>query len=67
MSEKELRYYFVHSYHVNCNNSTDILATAHHGYEVVAAFSHQNIYGVQFHPEKSHRFGMELIKKFVEL
>lgn len=64
---EEQRYYFVHSFHVVCNNAADVLATAHHGYEFVASFRHENIYGVQFHPEKSHRFGMALMKKFVEL
>jgi glutamine amidotransferase len=64
---EEQRYYFVHSYHVICNNPADVLATAHHGYDFVASFRHENIYGVQFHPEKSHRFGMALMKKFVDL
>jgi len=63
----EQRFYFVHSYHTVCNNQQDVLATTHHGYEITAAFSRDNIYGVQFHPEKSHRFGMALMKKFVEL
>jgi glutamine amidotransferase len=63
----EQRFYFVHSYHVVCDDPSDVLATAHHGYEVTASFSRGNLYGVQFHPEKSHIFGMELLKKFVEL
>jgi glutamine amidotransferase len=61
------RFYFVHSYHVVCNNSTDVLATAFHGIRFCAAFQKDNIFGVQFHPEKSHRFGMALIKRFLEL
>lgn len=61
------RFYFVHAYHAVCNNQQDVLATTHHGYEITAAFSRDNIYGVQFHPEKSHRFGMALMKKFIEL
>jgi glutamine amidotransferase len=65
--EGEQRFYFVHSYHAICINHQDILATVYHGYEVTAAFSHENIFGVQFHPEKSHRFGMALMKKFLEL
>lgn len=65
--EGEQRFYFVHSYHAVCNNPQDVLAIAHHGYDFTAAFSHENIFGVQFHPEKSHRFGMALMKKFVEL
>lgn len=58
------RYYFVHSYHVSCNNQSDVLATSTYGYEFTSAFQHENIYGVQFHPEKSHKFGMELLKNF---
>lgn len=65
--KSEQRFYFVHSYHAVCNNPDDVLATAHHGYDFTAAFSHDNIFGVQFHPEKSHRFGMALMKRFVEL
>ena len=61
------RFYFVHSYRVICYHARDTLAIAHHGYDFTAAFSHENIYGVQFHPEKSHKFGMALMKKFVEL
>lgn len=63
----EQRFYFVHSYHVICSNSADTLAIAHHGYDFAAAFGHENVFGVQFHPEKSHKFGMALMKKFVEL
>jgi glutamine amidotransferase len=61
------RYYFVHSYHVQCNQQADVLATSIYGYEFVAAFQHENIYGVQFHPEKSHKYGMELLKNFNQL
>jgi glutamine amidotransferase len=63
----EQRYYFVHSYHVACRDESDVLATTSHGYEVTAALSRENIMGVQFHPEKSHRFGMALMRRFVEL
>ncbi len=61
------RFYFVHSYHMTCRNPEDVLATAQYGGEVTAALSRDNIFGVQFHPEKSHRFGMELIKNFLEV
>jgi imidazole glycerol-phosphate synthase subunit HisH len=67
VNQNEQRFYFVHSYHAVCNHADDIMATTHHGYEFTAAFSHENIYGVQFHPEKSHRFGMALMKKFLDL
>ncbi|UWH26751.1 imidazole glycerol phosphate synthase subunit HisH [Aeromonas veronii] len=64
---EELRYYFVHSYHMSCNVSEDVLATTNYGYKFTCAFATKNIMGVQFHPEKSHRFGMRLFKLFLEL
>jgi len=63
----EQRFYFVHSYHVVCNNPRDVLATAHYGYDFTAAINHENIFGVQFHPEKSHRFGIQLVSNFLRL
>ena len=63
----EQRFYFVHSYHVVCNRQEDVLATTHHGYHVTAAFNRDNLFGAQFHPEKSHRFGMGLLKNFAEI
>jgi len=66
-SDKEYRYYFVHSYHCLCENENDILATTFYGYDFATAVQMNNIFGVQFHPEKSHRFGMELLKNFVEI
>ena len=61
------RFYFVHSYHVVCHQLDDVVATTEHGYEFVSALEHANIMGVQFHPEKSHRFGMKVYKNFMEL
>ncbi len=61
------RYYFCHSYHLVCADPGDVLATADYGGEFVAALQHDNVYGVQFHPEKSHRFGMALLHNFAEL
>lgn len=66
-NEIELRYYFVHSYHVECNDPSDILATSPYGYEFTCAVQRDNIFGAQFHPEKSHRFGLGLLRKFIEL
>jgi len=63
---EEYRFYFVHSYHVVCNNDADILATAKYGYEFICAVEHENIFGVQFHPEKSHKFGMDLLRNFAD-
>lgn len=61
------RYYYVHSYHIECRDADDILATATHGAEFVSAVIRENIIGVQFHPEKSHTHGMQLLAKFAEL
>lgn len=63
---EEPRFYFVHSYRVFCADAADVLATTHYGDEFVSAFERDNILGVQFHPEKSHRFGMKLLKNFAE-
>src|SRR3989344_4495913 len=52
------RFYFVHSYYLKCNNSQDGILSATYGFEYVCAIEKENIVGVQFHPEKSHRFGM---------
>lgn len=61
------RFYFVHSYHVVCDHAADAILTAHYGYEFVAGFARGHIMGVQFHPEKSHRFGMQLLQNFSRL
>lgn len=60
----EPRFYFVHSYHVVCDEQTDILATSKYGFEVTAAVEKGNVYGAQFHPEKSHKFGKKLLENF---
>jgi glutamine amidotransferase len=62
----EWRFYFVHSYHVVCGDAEDILAESTYGIDFCSAFAHGNIVGVQFHPEKSHRFGMRFLKCFAE-
>jgi glutamine amidotransferase len=61
------RFYFVHSYHLVCNNKKNILAKTHYGYDFVSVVKNENIWGVQFHPEKSHKFGMQILKNFVEI
>lgn len=60
------RFYFVHSYYLNPKNESDILATTTYGHKFVAALEKDNIIGCQFHPEKSHKFGMKIIKNFIE-
>lgn len=59
------RFYFVHAYHVRCDSEDIVAATARHGYDFPAAVVQGNIAGVQFHPEKSHQFGMALLDRFV--
>jgi glutamine amidotransferase len=61
------RFYFCHSYHMVCNDPADVLASATYGGDFVAMIQHDNIYGAQFHPEKSHRFGMALLHNFAEM
>ena len=61
-----LRYYFVHSYYAVCDDASNVLMTCDYGIDFTAAVCKNNIYGVQFHPEKSHSFGKWLLKNFVE-
>lgn len=61
------RYYFVHSYHAVCDREEDILMSCNYGYPFAAAVKYKNIYGVQFHPEKSHSFGMALLDNFAKI
>lgn len=61
------RYYFVHSYYVECNDKNDVLCTTQYGQEFVSGFQNDNIFGLQFHPEKSHKFGMELLVNFCNI
>ena len=62
----ENRFYFVHSYHVDCRDEAIVLTRTRYGIEFHSAFAAGNIIGVQFHPEKSHRFGKQLLKNFCE-
>jgi len=60
-------FYFLHSFYFKCANHQDILATAYHGNEFSCAIHKDNMYGFQFHPEKSHGNGINLFKNFSEL
>lgn len=60
-------FYFVHSYHLICANPRDIVAETPYGSSFVSAVAKNNVYGVQFHPEKSQRVGFKVIRNFVEL
>ena len=64
---EETRFYFVHSYHLKMNNRADEWLTTHYGFDFCAAYQKDNIFACQFHPEKSHKFGMQLFKNFVAL
>ena len=65
--EEEARFYFVHSYHIICHDESLTLAETEHGYFFPSIIQKENIIGAQFHPEKSHKFGMKLLKNFAEL
>ncbi|UTW51672.1 imidazole glycerol phosphate synthase subunit HisH [bacterium SCSIO 12827] len=60
------RFYFVHSFHFECDRPEDVTATCVYGKPFAAAVARGNIWGVQFHPEKSHRFGAALLRNFAE-
>ena len=61
----EARYYFVHSYHYVCDDPADVLTTTTYGQPFVSSVERGNIAGVQFHPEKSHKAGLQLLANFV--
>lgn len=63
----EACFYFAHSYHVVCNEPEAILATSDYGGEFVSAVAKNNLFGVQFHPEKSHANGLRLLRNFLGL
>lgn len=65
--EKESIFYFLHTYYFNCNNPKDILAVSDYGGEFTSATQFENIYGIQFHPEKSHHYGETLLHNFSKL
>lgn len=65
--EPEARFYFVHSYHMRCSDASNIAATSIHGAEFTCAVQRGNIFGVQFHPEKSLRYGLSLLREFVAM
>ncbi len=65
--EKGAVFYFLHSFYFKCNNPTDIIANTEYGVSFSSAVNRENIYGVQFHPEKSHQYGENLLYNFAKL
>lgn len=63
----EQRFYFVHSYYVRCADAADIVGVTDHGVDFTSVLHRDNIVATQFHPEKSHRFGMELLRNFARM
>jgi imidazole glycerol-phosphate synthase subunit HisH len=64
--DDDTRFYFVHSYYMSLDHPNDLLLETEYGIQFAAAVAHGNIAGVQFHPEKSHRFGKQLLSRFLE-
>ena len=64
---EQSRFYFLHSYYFACNNEEDIISTTDYGITYASAVNKENIYGIQFHPEKSHNNGVQLLHNFANL
>jgi glutamine amidotransferase len=60
-------FYFLHSYYFQCEKSIDIISLTDYGGAFASAVNSENVFGVQFHPEKSHRFGIQLLENFAKL
>lgn len=65
--DNESRFYFVHSFHFMANDISDVLCTSNHGYQFASGLQQDHIFALQYHPEKSHKYGMQLMKNFVNL
>lgn len=61
------KFYFLHSYYFKCFQSADEIAVSHYGCDFTCAINYENIFGVQFHPEKSHSCGIKLLENFTKL
>ena len=64
---EESRFYFVHSYYVEVENQVNSILKTKYGLEFDSAIQNKNVYGAQFHPEKSHKFGMKLLDNFSKI
>lgn len=65
--ELDAKFYFLHSFYFDCDQENNILASSSYGDEFSCSVGKDNVYGVQFHPEKSHHYGVTLLKNFAEL
>lgn len=65
--ETDARFYFLHSYYFEPHNPEDVLATTDYGGPFTCSVGRNKVFGVQFHPEKSHQWGIQLLKNFAEL
>lgn len=65
--ESESRFYFLHSYYFQCVCDDDVMSTTEYGGKFASAVGHENIFGVQFHPEKSHHGGVCLLQNFAKM
>ncbi len=64
--DDQSRFYFVHSFYAEPNNSDEIAATSHYGFDFACALHHNNLFATQFHPEKSQHVGLQLLKNFTQ-
>ena len=65
--DEKSKFYFVHSFYAEVTNSANILVQSQYGHSFTAGVHKENIYGLQFHPEKSHKHGMNVMKSFAEI
>ena len=65
--EKEAIFYFLHSFYFKCNNPNESIAISDYGISFTSAVNRDNIFGIQFHPEKSHQYGEKLLYNFAKL
>jgi glutamine amidotransferase len=64
---EDARFYFVHSYYMMCENAEEVLTTTIYGKKFISSIEKENIFAVQFHPEKSHKYGMKLFENFLKI
>jgi glutamine amidotransferase len=64
---KDALFYYTHSYHLDVNNKSEALGFSNYGYDFVAGIEKDNIFGVQFHPEKSQNWGLQILNNFGQI